>query len=412
MPVFSYVAQDIRGRTRKGTEEAETVQALVGRLRGEGLFVTSSPQLATSRGTKKKKFSEITILKAKVKKQDLMMFSDQFAAMLDAGMDITESLDVLEKQSENSTLREAISKIKEEVTEGKSLATALSEHPKVFDHLYVSMIEAAEASGSYADVLMDLGKTLDKAENIKRKVKSALQMPLVTIAIALVVTFGLIKFAVPKFTSLFESLGGTLPLPTRVLIGISNFMQGWTGWFSIIMVVVLVMGFKKLISTPKGRIVWDRIKLKLPLFGNLILKRSIVSFSSTLALLLRAGVDYLTALDIVKNTADNEVIKNVLEEAQQSISRGESISEPLIESDIFPPLVTQMIQSGEKTGKIDDMLGKLAALYEREVDQAVENLSKALEPILTVILGALIGGVLLGLYMPMFKAGEFISGGG
>lgn len=411
MPAFNYVAQDIRGRTRKGTEEAETLQALVSRLRGEGLFVTSPPQLATGKRTEKRKLSEITIFKAKVKKKDLMMFSDQFAAMLDAGMDIIECLDVLEEQSGNLTLKEAISKVKEDATEGKSLAKALSEHPKVFDHLYVSMIEAAEASGSFINVLMDLAKTLDKAENIKRKVKSALQMPLVTIAIAIVVTFGLIKFAVPKFTSLFESLGGKLPLPTRVLIGISNFMQGWTGWFSIIMVVVLTLGLKKLISTPKGKIVWDRIKLKLPLFGSLILKRSIMSFASTLSLLLRSGVDYLTALDIVKNTADNEVIRNVLERAEQSINRGESLSGPLIESGVFPPLVTQMIQSGEKTGKIDDMLGKLAALYEREVDQSVENLSKALEPLLTVILGALIGGVLLGLYMPMFKAGEFISGG-
>jgi type IV pilus assembly protein PilC len=237
-------------------------------------------------------------------------------------------------------------------------------------------------------------------------------MPLITISIAIVVTFGLIKFAVPQFTSLFKSLGGTLPLPTRILIGVSDFMQGWTGWFSIIMVVVLTLGFKKLISTKKGKIVWDRIKLKLPLFGNLILKRSIMSFASTLSLLLRSGVDYLTALDIVKNTAGNEVIRNVLESAQQSINRGEHLSGPLVESGIFPPLVTQMIRSGEQTGKIDDMLGKLAILYEREVDQTVEDLSKALEPMLTIIMGALIGGVLLGLYMPMFKAGEFISGSG
>ena len=412
MPVFDYVAQDIHGKARKGKEEAETAQALVSQLRGQGLFVTSHPQPATGKRTQKRNFSEITIFKAKVKTQELMMFSDQFAAMLDAGMDITESLDVLGAQGKNQTLKEVISKIRVDVTEGKSLAKAFSEHPKVFDRLYVSMIEAAEAAGSYIDVLMDLAKTLDKAENIKRKVKAALQMPVITITIAIAVTFGLIKFAVPKFTNLFEQLGGTLPLPTRVLIGISDFMQGWTGWFSIIMIVVLAITLKKLTSTEKGKIVWDRIKLKLPLFGNLILKKSIVSFSGTLALLLRSGVDYLTALEIVKNTADNEVIRGVLEEAERNINRGESFSKPIIESGVFPPLVCQMIQSGEQSGKVDEMLGKLANIYEREVDQAVENLSRALEPILTVVLGALIGGVLLGLYLPMFKAGEVLSGSG
>ncbi len=412
MPVFDYVAQDIRGKARKGKEEAETAQALVSQLRGRGLFVTSHPQPATGKGTQKRNFSEITIFKAKVKTQELMMFSDQFAAMLDAGMDITECLDVLGAQGKNPTLREVISKIKMDVTEGKSLAKAFSEHPKVFNHLYVSMIEAAEASGSYIEVLMDLAKTLDKAENIKRKVKAALQMPVITITIAITITFGLIKFAVPKFTNLFEQLGGTLPLPTRILIGISDFMQGWTGWFSIIMIVVLAIGLKKLISTQKGKNAWDRIKLKLPLFGNLILKKCIVSFSGTLALLLRSGVDYLTALEIVKNTADNEVIRGVLEEAERNINRGESFSKPIIESGVFPPLVCQMIQSGEQSGKVDEMLGKLANIYEREVDQAVENLSRALEPILTVVLGLLIGGVLLGLYLPMFKAGEVLSGSG
>ncbi len=411
MPVFYYVARDLQGKIRKGTEEAETAQALVGRLRGEGLFVISYPQLVTGKRIGGRKLSEITIFKPKVKRKELMMFSDQFAAMLDAGMDITESLEALERQSGNPTFREVLSKIKADITEGKSLAKALSEHPKVFDRLYVSMIEAAEASGSYTGVLMDLAKTLDKAESIKRKVKSALQMPLITLAIAIIVTFGLIKFAVPQFVSLFETLGGNLPLPTKILIDISNFMQGWTGWFSIITIVALGIGFKKLVNTKKGKNVWDRIKLKLPLFGPLILKRSIVSFSSTLSLLLRNGVDYLAALDIVKNTTDNEVIRNVLEKVQRSINQGETLSKPLMESGIFPPLVCQMIQSGEKAGRVDDMLSKLAALYEREVDQSVENLSRALEPILTLILGALIGGVLLGLYLPMFQAGQLISGG-
>ena len=410
MPVFNYVAQDIRGRSRRRTEEADNPQALVSRLRGEGLFVTSYQPVAGKR-TKKRKLSEITIIKAKVKKKDLMMFSDQFAAMLDAGIDITECLDALEEQSGNPTLRETISKVKEDVTEGKALAKALAEHPKVFDHLYVSMIEAAEASGSYTDVLTDLATSLDKAEEIKRKVKSALQMPLITISIAIAVTFGLIKFAVPQFADLFKTFGGNLPLPTRVLMGVSDFLQGWTGWLSIAMVVVLTVGLRKLIRTKKGKGVWDRIKLKLPLFGSLILKRAIVSFSSTLSLLLRSGVDYLTALDIVKNVADNEVIKDVLENAQQCINRGEKLSKPFIESEIFPPLVIQMIRSGEDAGRVDTMLGKLAALYERDVDQSVENLSKALEPMLTVILGILVGSVLMGLYMPMFQVGAFMMGG-
>jgi len=235
-------------------------------------------------------------------------------------------------------------------------------------------------------------------------------MPLITLAMAVLITFGLIKFAVPKFTGLFNSLNTELPLPTKVLISVSNFMESWMGWISIIMVGAFAIGIIKVIRTKKGKSVWDRIKLKLPLFGNLILKRSIMSFASTLALLLRAGVDYLTALDIVKNTADNEVIRKLLEKAEQSISRGEKLSEPFIESDIIPPLVTQMIRSGEEAGRVDDMLGKLAALYEREVDQSAENLSSALQPILTLILAGLILSVLLGLYMPIFKSTEALSG--
>jgi type IV pilus assembly protein PilC len=304
-----------------------------------------------------------------------------------------------------------VGEVKDDIIEGKSLSKALSQHPKAFDNLYVSMIEAAEASGSYVDVLNDLAKSLDKAENIRRKVKSALQMPLITIAIAIIVTLGLIRFAVPQFTALFENLGGELPLPTKTLIAISNWLQGVSGVVTIFMVIVFAVLMRKVTRTKKGKNVWDRVKLKLPLFGMLLLKRSIVSFSSTLALLLRNGVDYLAALDIVRNAADNEQVRQILTQAQQSINRGDTLSQPLMDSNLFPPLVCQMIQSGEKSGKVDEMLGKLAEIYEREVDQSVENLSKALEPLLTVILGIMIGGVLIGLYLPVFKTGELITGG-
>jgi len=407
MPQFAYIARDRQGKIRKGTVDSESAQALVRQLRGEGLFVTEYHPTAAKRA-EKWKLSEITLFKAKVKPKQLMLFSRQFASMVSAGLDLIECLDILENQSENPTLREAVAAIKQEVMEGTSLAEALSKHPKVFDNLYVSMMEAAQSTGSYAGPLEDLASMLEKTEKIKNQVKSALRMPLITLVFAVCMTLGLIKWAVPTFTQVYGD-PSKLPQSTQVLIGISKVIQGIKGLIILIGVIGLIIGFRQFVSTSRGRLLWDRVKLKLPLFGPILIKRSVALFSRTLGLLLSSGVDYLEALTIVANVADNQVVKGVLEEAKETISRGEDLSDAFIKSGIFPPLVTQMISSGAKTGKVPEMLGHISAIYETEVEQGVEALTEALNPILTLLLGVLVGGVLIGLYMPVFSLGEAIK---
>ena len=407
MPQFSYVARDRQGKTRKGTVESESTQALVRQLRGDGLFVTEYHPIAV-KSAAKWKLSEITLFKAKVKPKQLMLFSRQFASMVSAGMDLIECLDILEKQTENPTLREALTAIKQEALEGTSLAEALSKHPKVFDNLYVSMMEAAQSTGSYVGPLEDLALMLEKTEKIKSQVKSALRMPLITLVFAVCMTLGLIKWAVPTFTQVYGD-PSKLPQATQVLISISQAIQGIKGLIFLVSVIVLIIGFRQFVKTPRGRLLWDGVKLKLPIFGSILIKRSVALFSRTLGLLLSSGVDYLGALTIVANVADNRVVKRVLEEARETISRGEDLADAFIKSGIFPPLVTQMIASGSKTGRVPEMLRHISAIYETEVEQSIESLTEALTPILTLILGVLVGGVLIGLYMPVFSLGEAVQ---
>jgi type IV pilus assembly protein PilC len=405
MQTFNYIARDHNGKIRKGKLESDSPQTLVKKLRGQGLFVTS--YAAASKGAKlsKPKLAEITLFKAKVKPKELMLFSRQFASMVDAGMDLIDCLDILESQADNPTLREAVTAIKADVMEGNSLSKALAKHPKVFDNLYISMIEAAQTTGSYAGPLEDLATMLEKTQEIKNKVKSALRTPMMTLAFAVIMTLGLIKFAVPTFTKMYGD-PSKLPKATQILMAVSDALQGAKGMIVFGVLIVSFIAFRRYIKTPKGRYFWDRTKLKLPIFGPIILKRSISLFARTLSLLLRSGVEYLEALTIVANVSDNQVIKRVLEEARESISRGEDLADAFIKSEVFPPLVTQMVRSGAETGKVPEMLGHISAIYESEVSQAVEALTETLNPILTIILGVLVGGVMIGLYMPVFSLGE------
>jgi len=404
MSTFNYVAQDRKGKTRKGTLEVESAQALVKQLRGEGLFVSEYQEAVAVKRSGKFKLSEITITKAKVKTRDLMLFSRQFASMIGAGLHLVECLEILEQQSENPTLKEAIAGVKMDVMEGKSLAEGFAKYPKVFNNLYVSMMEAAQTTGSFAGPLDDLATMLEKTEEIQRKVKGALMMPTFTMAFAVLINLLLIKFMVPTFVMVF---GDTeLPKPTQVLVSISNMLQGVQSLILVGIIVVITFSTRKFVQTSRGRRIWDRLKLKLPIFGTIILKRSITLFSRTLSLLLGNGVEYLEALSIVANVSDNQIIREVLEDARESISRGEDLSDAFVRSDVFPPLVTQLIGSGVKTGKVPEMLGHISKIYEAEVTQSVEALTEALTPILTIILGVLIGGVLIGLYLPVFGIGE------
>lgn len=408
MPVFKYIARDKWKNMRKGKLEADTMPLLVRQLREKGFFVTSVSPIP-EKTAQKRKFSEITIFKSKVKPKELMIFSRQFAVMLDSGMDVIECLRILEEQSDNPTLRGVISEVKEDVEEGKDLAQAFSRHPKVFNHLYISMIEAAQSSGSYGTVLSNIATEIEKSQRIKHQVKSALMPPLMTLIFAIVLSFCLIKFVVPTFMDMYGSVD-KLPKPTQMLIAANHAVEGIKGLILILSVILLVIAFKLFIGSEKGRYIWDKVKLKSPIFGHVLKKIAIASFSRTLSLLLMSGVDYLESLEIVSKAAKNKVLSEVLKKTRESVRKGESLSKPLIDSGIFYPLVIQMIHSGEKSGQVPEMLDRIADIYEEEVDRSVENLSAALTPILTVLIGVIVGGLLLGLYMPVFSMGEMVGG--
>lgn len=407
MATFRFVARDGKGAVRKGYAQAETVSSLVRGLREQGLLVTSASPVEPERGSFASRLKSITIIKPKVKHKDLILFTRQFAMMLEAGIDIVTSLSILEEQTDHVTLKEVIGRIREEVEKGKSLADAMREHPRVFDRFYISMVEAAQTSGSYEKALLDIAADLERKEKIKNRVKTAIMPSLMTLGFAVLLCFGLIKFVVPQFVDLYAGIS-ELPKPTQLLLALSGMMEGIWGLAIFAGMAVLAFGFKKLISTETGRRVWDELKFKMPLFGPLIRKIAIAHFARTLGLLLKNAVDYLLSLEIVAAASKNVILAEVLNRAKDEVNRGMPLSKPLAESGIFPPMVIQMISSGEEAAKLPEMLEKISEIYEEEIDRAIERLSGLLTPILTLIVGVIVGGLLLGLYMPIFHLGEVL----
>jgi len=407
MAVFRFVARDRRGGLRKGVIEAETVTSLVKQLRGKGLYVMSVSSVERRSTSIGSMLGKIVLIKPRVKPKDLIIFTRQFAMMLEAGIDIVKSLIILEEQTDHITLKEVIGRIKEEVEKGKSLAEAMATCPKVFDRFYVSMIEAAQTSGSYDKVLMDIAADLEKRERIREKVKSALMPSLLTIGFALILCFGLIKFVVPQFMDLYNGMAN-LPKPTQMLLRISEILQGPGGIAILLLGIASIPTFKKAISTRTGRYIWDEVKLRIPLFGPIAKKAAVAHFCRTLSLLLKNAVDYLLALEIVSNASKNAILTEILNETKRYVNRGMPLSKPLMESGFFPPMVVQMIASGEEAAKLPEMLEKISDIYDEELNRSIERMCELMTPILTVVVGAIVGGILLGLYMPVFHMGEML----
>lgn len=406
MARFKFSARDKRGTLRKGTIEAETVSSLVKQLRDRGLHVMSvSPiehKLRSGSALRR-----IVLIKPRVKPKDLAIFTRQFAMMLEAGIDIVKSLSIIEEQTDHVTLKEVIGRIRGDVERGRSLAEAMGMHPKVFDRFYVHMMEAAQTSGSYESVLMDIATDIEKRERIKSKVKSSLMPSLTTLGFALMLCFSLIRFVVPQFVNLYSGVVN-LPKPTQILLGVSRFIQGWGGAGLLLGGVAMGIIFKKAISSETGRYVWDEMKFKMPFFGPLMRKIAIGHFARTLGLLLGNGVDYLLALDIVASASKNAFLSQILRRARDQVNRGMPLSKPLMESGVFPPMVIQMISSGEEAARLPEMLERISKVYEEEIDRSVEKLSGMMTPIMTVIIGAIVGGILLSLYMPIFHMGDVL----
>jgi type IV pilus assembly protein PilC len=392
MPVFEYKGKTLAGKQVQGELKAKNRVELERLLRSNRILVTSIS----------KKPTQIQIrLGSGIKKIDISRFTRQFSTMISAGLPMVQCLEILGTQMESAEFRKIITKVKESVQSGSTLSEALGRHKKVFDDLYVNMVEAGEVGGALDTILVRLAQYREKADKLVRKVKGAMVYPIVVMVVAIGVTFAMLRFIVPVFAKMFEGLGAELPGPTRMVLGISHFLQANT----LLMFAALVLGivaFKMWVKNPKGRLAFDSFKLKMPVLGTLIRKAAISRFTRTLSTLLSSGVSILDALNITARTSGNMVLQNAIKKSMLSIAEGETITQPLKEVGVFPPMVTQMISVGEKTGGLDEMLSKIADFYDDEVDAAVAALTSIIEPVIIVFMGAVIGGILIAMYLPMF----------
>jgi type IV pilus assembly protein PilC len=396
---FDYKVRDRSGQLIEGKLDGDSLPLVVGRLREMG-YVPVAVTPAASAGLK----TEIVIpgFTDRIKPKEVAVFSRQFATMVDSGLSISRSLAVLATQTENKYLAEKIRQIRDDVESGLSLSAALAKHPKVFDNLYVSMIQAGEIGGSIDTVLKSTAEQLEKEVELSRKVRGAMTYPIVVVSVIALIFLIMMTVVVPVFKKLFKSLGGQLPLPTRIVISISNVLLSWELILVVLAVVGGVIGFRRWIKTESGRTKWDAFKMKPPIFGDLAHKAALARFASTLSSLLSAGVPAMEALDIVARASGNVVVANATLEIKAAIREGRSFSDPMRENDIFPTLIVQMTEVGEQTGALDEMLVRVADFYMAEVDQTVDNLTSILEPFLIVIMGAVVGTIIVSLYLPMF----------
>ena len=402
MPTYNFEGKSREGLVKKGVIAAESVAAAEAQLRAQSIMPTSVK-------AKPKDLAEILpFLAPPVVLKDIVVFTRQFATMIDAGLPLVQCLDILGSQQENPTFKKKILEIKHEVEGGSTFSDALAKHPKLFDNLYVNLVAAGEVGGILDTILNRLAKYMEKAATLKRKVKGAMVYPIsVTVIASLVVVVMLVK-VIPVFEKMFADFGGALPGPTAIVIKISHFMQAYYLHF-FAGLVLMFFAFKFIYSRRRGRLFFDALFLKLPIFGPLLKKVAVARFSRTLSTMLSSGVPILDALEIVARTAGNVIVENEILRTKTSISEGRTIAEPLMESKVFPGMVCQMVAVGEQTGAMDTMLAKIADFYDEEVDAAVDALTAMLEPLMMVGLGGTIGGLLIAMYLPIFKIAEVVT---
>lgn len=397
MPIYKYTAKDKTGKTIITIAEAQDEHSLIENLHKKELLVISLKE------EKAKKLREHA-----VKLDELVIFSRQFATMIESGIPLAQTLSILTEQIEDKFLTQIILKIRQDIEEGASFSEALKKHPRVFSDFFISMTKAGEASGMLDEVLDRLASYLEKTSALIRKVRSSLIYPIVVISMAFLITTFLLIKVVPTFKEIFATLGGSLPLPTLILIKISDTLRAF---FLYILIGIIAVGFlfQRYISTPFGRREFDKALLSLPLFGPLFTKVAVASFSRTLSTLVKSGVPILNALEIVGKTSGNKIIEEAITKSCSSIKEGEPIADPLLKSKVFPPMVVRMISVGEQTGRLEHMLGKIADFYEDQVEAAVTGLTSLIEPIVIVFLGVIIGGIVISLFLPIFKVLELLG---
>jgi type IV pilus assembly protein PilC len=403
MPVFKWEGKTRKGEVQRGEIEAPSEEAVKVQLRRQQIQPTAIKA--------KPKAGGFNLLGGGVKTKELVVFTRQFATMIDAGLPLVQCLDILASQQENKTFQVILREIKEDVESGSTFADALKKHPKVFDDLFVNMVAAGEMGGILDTILNRLAAYIEKTVRLKRRVKGAMTYPVTVMCIAFLVISIILIYVIPVFQEMFKSFGGELPKPTQFVVWMSQMMKRYI-LFIIGFVVLAIFGFRKFYRTERGRKQVDRTLLKLPLFGTLIRKVAVAKFTRTLSTMLSSGVPILDGLDIVAKTAGNKTVEAAVYRTRDSISEGRTIAEPLAETKVFPPMVVQMIAVGEATGELDAMLSKIADFYDEEVDNAVSALTSMIEPLLMVFLGGAIGSMIIAMYLPIFTMAGAIQGGG
>lgn len=402
MPVFHYKARDRSGKVIASTMEATSQRDVATALRDKGYFISEIK--APGAGLR----SDITLpswlaFLNRPSLRDVTVFSRQFATVINAGLPVVQSLSILQRQADNKMMKEALKSIREDVETGLPLSNAMAKFPRIFNKLYIYLVQAGEASGNLDGILERVATYMEKQAALRGKIRTAMTYPTVVMVIALAVTYFLLTGIVPQFAQILGQLGGELPAITTVLIAISDFLR-FQWWLLLLIIVGSVVGIGFYYRTENGRHVIDGLLLRIPVVGTLVKKSAIASFANTFGLLLRSGVNIVESLEITKGSAGNAIVEDILEETKEDVQRGSQVSSTLQKYPVvFPPLVTSMLSIGEETGAMDSMLYKVAEFYEREVDEAVDGLTAALEPAMIVFLGVVVGFIVAGMFLPMFS---------
>jgi type IV pilus assembly protein PilC len=402
MAVFVWKGRTLAGEAQTGEIETGRQEEALELLRKKRILVTS---LRPKSGPSMPKFGG-----PGVSTKDLAIFTRQFATMISAGLPLVQCLDILAKQASKPSFGKIISETTREVEAGSTLSDALGKHKDVFDDLFRNMVAAGEAGGVLDEILMRLATYIEKADALKRKVQSALVYPAVVLTVAMGATAFMLIFIIPTFAKMFMDFGGELPLPTKIVLVLSDILVHWW-WVAILAMVAGFLTFQRFYATENGQRAVDGFMIRMPILGDVLLKGSVARFTRTLGTLIASGVPILGGLEITARTAGNKVIAEAIMSARASIREGETVAAPLKASNVFPPMVTQMIAVGEQTGALDEMLTKIAVFYEAEVDTAVDTLTSIIEPVMIVIMGGIVGGMVVAMYLPMFKLINVVAGG-
>jgi type IV pilus assembly protein PilC len=402
MKAYQWKGSVLGGKSQSGLISSPTKEEAIKMLKQRRIVVTELKE-------KKQKQSSLLNFRKGFSTRDLAVYTRQFATMVNAGLPLLQSLEILSKQSSKEKLKTVSADVTHDVESGCALADALRAHPEVFDDLYVNMVEAGEAAGALDEILLRISSYVEKADALKRKVKGALTYPVIIMIVAVIVTIFMLVFIIPTFAKMFTGMGGELPLPTKVVMMMSSLLKNYW-WAALVAGFGSFVGVKKYYATRKGRLVIDRLLLRTPILGDLLRKTAVARFSRTLGTLVSSGVPLLSALEITARTAGNVVITNAVLGARRSIREGETVAQPLKMSGVFPPMVTQMVSVGEETGSLDSMLNKVADFYDSEVDTSVDALTSIIEPLMIVGMGLLVGGMVVAMYLPMFKMITLIQG--